>query len=268
MSLHHFFLDDQVLSAEEGPAIALRLSPEDLKHALVMRLEPGEHVSIIDASKDYFECRIEEISRDGVSVSICRKVDDHSTDEPMIVLLQGMAKGDKMDDIIRHATEVGVSAFVPVMCERSVVKLDAKKAAVRTQRWRSIAKSAAMQSGRLSVPEVSEPMTVADAAAAVSGAHLVLVFWEESPATRLSDVIADGLARAFVGPKDARIAVVVGPEGGLTQGEVDMLSSGKGGRVVSLGSSILRTETAGIVAPALVAYELGGLGNSITADID
>ncbi len=262
MSLHHFFLDDQVLSVEAGPRILLRLAPDDLKHALVLRLEPGEHISVIDASKDYFECCIEELSRDGAVVSICRRVDDFSADEPQIVLLQGMAKGDKMDDIVRHATEVGVSAFVPLMCERSVVKLDAKKAAARTQRWQSIAKSAAMQSGRLTVPEVCGPMSVRDATSAVSGAHLVLVFWEESGPTCLRDVISDALARAFVGPEDARIAVVVGPEGGLTQDEVAILSSGPAGKVVSLGSTILRTETAGIVAPALVAYELGGLGNN------
>ena len=90
-----------------------------------------------------------------------------------------LTKGDKMDDIVRHVTEVGISGFVPLSCSRSVVKLDAKKAAAKTQRWRSIAKSAAMQSGRLSVPEVSEPMTVAQAVAFLKEATAVLVCWEE-----------------------------------------------------------------------------------------
>lgn len=262
MSLHHFFLDEQVLSTEPGPLIPLRLAPEDLKHALVLRLEPGEHISVIDAAKDYFECRIEELSREGAVVSICRHVDDFAVDEPQIVLVQGIAKGEKMDDIIRHATEVGVSAFIPMMCERSVVKLDAKKAASRTQRWQSIAKSAAMQSGRLVVPEVTAPMTVKEAAEAVNGAHAVLVFWEEADATCLRDIIAEARARWFVSAADFRVAVIVGPEGGLSAHEVDVLSANPNARVVSLGPTILRTETAGVVAPALVVYELGGLGNA------
>ncbi|MFQ9742737.1 MAG: RsmE family RNA methyltransferase [Slackia sp.] len=159
--------------------------------------------------------------------------------------------------------EIGIAGFVPLSCSRSVVKLDEKRKASKTQRWRAIAKSAAMQSGRLSVPEVCDPMTVSQAAAFLKNATAVLVCWEECPAT---STIAGALASAFaecgvVDPRDARIAVVVGPEGGLSAEEVDTLTEGSRAWPVTLGPSILRTETAGVVAPALVMYECGGMGN-------
>lgn len=261
MSLHHFFLDEQVLAAEEQEVFPLRLADEDRKHAKVLRLSVGEHLSVIDAAQDYFECEIVSVSGGDMEVRIAQKL-EAPQDQLNVVLVQGLAKGDKMDDIVRHATEVGISGFVPLSCSRSVVKLDAKKAAAKTQRWRSIAKSAAMQSGRLSMPEVSEPMTVAQAAAFLKEATAVLVCWEECLAT---STIAKALASAFAecgvkDPRDARIAVVVGPEGGLSADEVDLLTQGSRAWPVTLGPSILRTETAGVVAPALVMYECGGMG--------
>lgn len=260
MSLHHFFLDGQVLELEAESCFALRLSPEDAKHARVLRLEPGEHLSVVDAAHDYFECEV--VSTDGdIVVRIAQKL-DAPEDGPTVVLAQGLAKGDKMDDIVRHATEVGVSGFVPLACSRSVVKFDAKKAAAKTQRWQTIARSAAMQAGRTLVPEVSEPVSIAQAADLFAEATAVLVCWEECPAT---STIASALGSAFEecgvrDVRDARIVVVVGPEGGLSASEVEALTAGRRAWPVTLGPSILRTETAGVVAPALVLYECGGMG--------
>lgn len=263
MSLHHFFLDGQVLGRETEPCFPLRLNPADLKHARVLRLAPGEHIGVVDAARDYFECEIVSAD-DGLTVSIAQKLD--APDEgPTVVLAQGLAKGDKMDDIVRHATEVGVSAFVPLSCSRSVVKLDAKKAAAKTERWRAIARSAAMQAGRASVPEVSEPLDIAHAAELFAEATAVLVCWEECPA---ASTIASALDKAFeecgvCDARDARIAVVVGPEGGLSADEVATLTAARRAWPVTLGPSILRTETAGVVAPALVLYECGGMGRAL-----
>ncbi|MFR7494903.1 MAG: RsmE family RNA methyltransferase [Adlercreutzia sp.] len=180
-----------------------------------------------------------------------------------MILLQGLAKGDKMETVIRHATEVGVAAFVPLTCARSIVKLDGKKAAAKTERWRAIAKNAAMQSGQARVPEVAEPVSVREAAAMLGQATAVLVCWEEAPETAsLREAVHDALLATCTPAADARIAVVVGPEGGLAEEEVRcFLGCNARARLVTLGPSILRTETAGIVAPALVLYELGGMGN-------
>ena len=256
MSLPHFFLENQVLSLEAEQEFTLQVSADDAKHAKVLRLQPGEHIAVVDASSDYFECEVASFDSGVLRVAIAQRLD--APKRPRVTLVQGLAKGDKMDSIVRHATEVGICTFVPLVCERSVVKLDAKKAAARQARWKAIAKSASMQSGRSNMPEVSLPMRVAEAAKALAGSPAVLVCWEEAP---LESTIHCALDQLLAGkgenPADAHVAIVIGPEGGLAEAEVQtFLSVCPNARAVSLGSSILRTETAGIVAPALVMYEL------------
>lgn len=263
MSLSHFFLEEQVLAAEGAEAFPLRLSRDDAKHARVLRLAPGEHIAVIDAVQDYFECEIVDFTDEIPLVRISSKLDGVQA-EPTVILVQGLPKGDKMEEVIRHATEIGVAGFVPFKCARSIVKLDEKKARAKTERWAAIAKSAAMQAGRSFVPEVSEPRSLREVCELLSQATAVLICWEEAPQTaNLADALRAGLVACGVdrSPSDARVAVVVGPEGGLTQQEVDaLLACNPRASLVSLGANILRTETAGLIAPALAIYELGGLG--------
>lgn len=266
MSLPQFFLQDQVLAAETDEVFPLRLERDDAKHARVLRLAAGEHIAVIDASRDYFECEIVDFSDEIPLVKIARHLE--SKDEgAQVVLIQGLPKGDKMDTVIRHATEIGVAGFVPLKCSRSIVKLDDKKARSKVERWSTIAKSAAMQSGRSYVPEVSMPKTLREVGEFIEQATAVLICWEEAPGTAsMRDAIERGLTALHCPRNDARIAVVVGPEGGLTPDEVDfLLACNPRASLVTLGSSILRTETAGLIAPALALYELGGLGASYKA---
>ena len=264
MSLPHFFLNDQVLASEGEPVFPLRLASDDAKHARVLRLAPGEHVAVVDAAQDYFECEIVDFSDAVPLVRVAQRLRERAAG-PAVVLVQGLAKGDKMETVIRHATELGVAGFVPFAADRSIVKLDAKKAAARTERWRAIAKSAAMQSGQRAVPEVGEPASLDEVCGLFGQATALLVCWEEAPfTTGVGDAVAAGLAACGSSVEDARVVVVVGPEGGLARREVDaLLACNPRSALVSLGPSILRTETAGIVAPALVLYELGGLGGSV-----
>lgn len=261
MSLPRFFLDEQVISEEESAEFSLRLAADDVKHAKVLRLKAGEHIAVIDASTDYFECEIVDFSDQLPVVRITRH--EQAAPRPQVFLLQGLAKGEKMDLVMRHATELGVSGIVPLDCSRSVLKLDEKKRGKRIERWQAIAKSAAMQSGQPVVAQVSDVMTVKQAASWLSDFDCVLIAWEEAPTScGMRAALDAGLqGRQGDAAADARIAVIVGPEGGLSQAEVDLLiGCNPAARLVSLGSSILRTETAGIVAPALVLYELGCLG--------
>ena len=258
MSLHRFFLDNQVLAHETEQVFVLRLSDDDLKHAQVLRLQAGEHIAVIDASQDYFECEVDSFDND-LMVRICGH-EQLNQDQAQVILLQGLAKGDKFDEVVRHASEVGVAAFIPLVCERSVVKLDERKAAARTERWRSIAKSAAMQAGLPAIPEIALPTTVYEACHLLSGASCVLVCWEEAQSLSIGQALQKALSVTHTPRTDARVAIVVGPEGGLTEAEVDALSAcNPQAYLVSLGPTILRTETAGVVAPALAIYELGGL---------
>lgn len=152
MSLPHFFLREQVLAFMSAPVFTLQLDADDMKHAKVLRLAAGEHIAVVDGASDYFECEVVSFDSGELSVSIAQKLSSHT--RPEVVLVQGLAKGDKMDTIVRHATEVGIAEFIPMATSRSVVKLDAKKSKARFDRWASIAKSAAMQSGRSSKPVV------------------------------------------------------------------------------------------------------------------
>lgn len=260
MSLPHFYLDDQVLAAEGAAAFPLRLAADDAKHARVLRLAPGEHVAVVDAARDYFECEITAFDGNLPVVRIAQRFED-GPDRPMVVLAQGLAKGDKMDMVVRHATELGVAAFAPFSCERSIVKLDDRKASARVERWRSIAKSAAMQSGQRAVPEVTPVGTVEDVCALFAHSSAVLVCWEEAPGTvHIDEAIERALFQLRADASSARVGVVVGPEGGLAEREVEaLLACNPRASLVSLGPSILRTETAGIVAPALALHELDRL---------
>lgn len=255
MSLPHFFLNKQVLASMPAPVFTLQLDSDDMKHAKVLRLAAGEHIAVVDATTDYFECEVVSFENGELSVSIAQKLSSH--ERPEVVLVQGLAKGDKMDTIVRHATEVGIAEFVPMVSSRSVVKLDAKKSKARCDRWTSIAKSASMQSGRASKPIVHMPCSVAGAFDAVKDCDAVLVCWEEA---KLSDTLAKAVSSCIAAtgkdPRSLRIALVVGPEGGLTAQEVNRFLALPYAHSISLGPSILRTETAGIVAPALTLYEL------------
>lgn len=246
MTLHRFFA--------EGPlpddAGTLPLSEGDAHHLrAVLRLASGDEIVLVHSGR-------------AVRVALTRVSDTIEGEaigelpvagSPRVTLVQGLAKGEKMDDIVRHATEIGVGRFVPLAAERSVVRLDPAKAAARVDRWRRIATEAAKQSQQAAVPVVEPVARIGDLRALLSGA-LVLVCWEDA-------ADAPGIAAAITRTPDAdrEVAVVVGPEGGLTQAEVDTLVR-DGAVAVTLGASILRTETAGIVAPALAIHALGGLG--------
>lgn len=256
MSLPHFFLEEQVIGCETNYEFELALSSDDLKHARVMRLSPGEHIAVVDAASDYFECCVDSIDKTSMRVHITQHLNTKS--RPRVVLAQGLAKGDKMDMVLRHATELGVSEFVPLLCKRSIVKLDQKKTASRMQRWKSLVKSGAMQSGQQSIPAVHEPMGIKDLVARFADATALLICWEEAECSRtFYHAFADALSRTGVPSQEAQIVLVVGPEGGLSDSEVDFLTdSHPHSYLVSLGPTILRTETAGIIAPALALYEL------------
>ena len=251
MSLARFFLPSQVLAYEQESPFILRLSAEDEHHARVLRLAAGEHVAVVDAAQDYFECEIVSFDGAGMCVRIAAHNSD-SVDRPQVCLLQGISKGDK--------TELGVTQFVPLACERSVVKLDGDKAHKRVNRWRAIAKSAAMQSGQPRIPEVTLPYRCDGVAEVLSDATCILICWEEARGIGVPEAIAQALQLSGQPAAHARVALVIGPEGGLAQHEVDyFLHMEPPAYAVTLGPSILRTETAGIVAPALVLSALGVL---------
>ncbi len=254
MSAHRFFLESALpADAAPGSDVILPLSDEDRHHLVsVLRVRVGETIEVVEpGAGSAWTVRVAQTSPVVSATLVERLV---RVVHPHVTLVQGVAKGDKMDAIVRQAVEVGASEIIPVLSGRSVVKLDERKRADRGERWRRIAKSAAEQSHRSEVPLVHDPSTLKSVLPLLAAHDEVIVLWEEARGSGLRAAV-----ESWVATPGAKIAVVVGPEGGLSAEEVAELES-VGARTVTLGHTILRTETAAIVALALVTWSLGGLG--------
>ncbi len=216
----------------------------------VLRLGAGDVVAALDGGGHELTVRLTRVGARGAEGTVVSSRALHTESELDLTLAQGIAKGDKMEGIIRMATELGVTRIVPLLTERSLVGAEA--ASRRLARWRRVSKEAAKQSGRAVIPEVAPPHALADWLAAIGGAGLLLCLWENERAP---------LAERLPAGRPSRATVVVGPEGGLTDGEVARLR-GAGAVLAGLGPRILRTETAGPVAVALLQSRYGDLGTA------
>jgi len=229
----------------------LPLAPEDLHHAVtVLRLAVGDELTLVGDDRMARTFRLTAVSQTEVRGD--RIAERSGPTLPDVTLVTALGKGDKTDLVVEKAVELGVAGIVLLDTARSVVRLDANRRERRVERLRRIAGSAARQADRFEIPQVAGPLSVAGFAATCPTYESVLVAWEEHS--------GEGIDGALAGcDPQARVAVVVGPEGGLTADEVAALTSA-GAVPVTLGPTILRTETAGIVATALVCAALGGLG--------
>jgi 16S rRNA (uracil1498-N3)-methyltransferase len=222
------------------------LTGDDVRHIrTVLRKRPGDLLTILDGRGMEYEARIDEIGRDAI---VCEMVTQakHTLEGPRIILGQGVAKADKMDWIVQKATELGVSSLVPLVTERTIVRLRDEER--RVIRWQKIAREAAMQSRRLDVPIVGPVMDYGSfLMTLVPGPNaLFLMPWEQG--TRpLKDIL-----RSHSDATD--IAVLIGPEGGFSLNEA-RAAQDKGFYAVSLGPTILRTETAAIASLSAIGYE-------------
>lgn len=229
------------------------LDRDDSHHLLqVLRARPGEAFTAAVGGTAY-RCALAG-AEGGRAVGRILGQEPVRSEPPLYVtVFQGLAKGDKLEQVVQHGTELGAAAFVPVACARSVVRLDPDRAAARVQRWQRIAREAAQQARRGQVPAV-EPVCAWEAAAARAGSFdLALVLWEQEAGQ-------PGLAALLAGLRPgARLALYVGPEGGLTEQEV-AAAVAAGARTVGLGPRILRTETAALAALAAILYAVGDLG--------
>jgi 16S rRNA (uracil1498-N3)-methyltransferase len=253
VTLHRFFLTGPLPEAGVEGA-ELPLSEGDRHHiARVLRLVTGDRIVVSDASGREAIALLVEVSASGVTGTLSEVVERPR--RPRVVLAPAVSRKERMELTIQKATELGVAEVWPLLTARCVVKLDDDRAGRKTERWHKIAEEAAKQSQRETVPVVREPQTISELAAETGNFGIVLVPWEEG-----TNALGIGQALDAAGATpDTAVLVVIGPEGGLEESEVAALEAA-GGVVVSLGDTILRTETAAIVASALALYELGALG--------
>ena len=214
----------------------------------VLRMRPGDELSLSDGEgMDYF-CKIASIDRDEVRVNIENSWNSYVELPIKLYLFQGLPKGDKMELIIQKAVELGVYEIIPVRTKRVIVKLDDKKESKKIARWQQIAEGGAKQSGRGLIPEVKPVMGFAEALKYASSLDATLIPYEKAEGIQKTREIIHDLK----GKKS--IAVFIGPEGGFDEKEVeDAIASGA--FPVTLGRRILRTETAGLTMLSILMFE-------------
>lgn len=246
-----FFVDPAAIQRDEKGFVA-EITGEEAHHALrVLRIAPGDAVVVLDDSGLEYRGRVRKIDAQGKSPRFWvhgDKISPAAGEPPFrLQLVQALPKGDKMDLVVQKGTEVGVTRFAPALSERVVVEYNRQKAEARRARWQRIAKESAKQAGRGKCPYVAEIRPI-DECLADRKDEPVLILWERAT-TPIKAVLAE------LGPKrPSGITLVIGPEGGLSEREVCAMEA-LGGLCVSIGPRILRTETAGLIAAAMILYE-------------
>lgn len=252
-SARFFASSDNSSDYAVGQTVLVGLTRDELFHARkVLRLRVGETVEIV--VRDVWSVwagSVVSLGDGGLAVAIEREI----LIEPAaysLTLVFGVSKGDKNDTIVRQATEIGVHALAPVVFSRSVVKFEADKRDKKLTRLSTIAESAAQQSHRSVIPEVLPFVTFGEFIADADGFDHLIILWEEFEGPTLSHYIRSLDSAAVRG---SRIALIVGPEGGITATEVEQLQA-LGAQLASLGPSILRVETACTVATGIAVDAL------------
>lgn len=239
--MHRFFADERGIVEN----IAY-LNAEDAGHALrVLRLENGDEVELVCAPARYL-AEIDSTEDGEVRLRVTEKLRDTEA-QTRVTLYQGLPKADKMEWIVQKSTELGAAAIAPVAMIRSVVKLEGKDAAKKTERWQKIAREAVKQCARVNAPEVKMPRKLAAMKDELNALDVLIVPWEDARDGSIADCLAPFKAKERVS-----IDILIGPEGGIAPEEAEWLTHEAGAKLVTLGPRILRTETAAIASQTIV----------------
>jgi 16S rRNA (uracil1498-N3)-methyltransferase len=214
--------------------------------AKVLRLRAGDPLILFDDAGGEYTATVAELTRDAVRVDLGEYLATNRESPLRVTLAQGVSRGERMDVVVQKATELGVKRIVPLLAERTVVRLNAGQAANRLRRWRAIAVSACEQCGRNRLPEITAPMSLQEFLVSdlPEGLRLLLQ--------------PDGGMRVRDLPASHAVTLLIGPEGGLAAAEQSAALAAQF-RGLSLGPRILRTETAALAALAVIQQQLGDL---------
>lgn len=244
--MYHFFVSPDQIGERE-----IRIEGSDVNHIRnVLRMTIGEQISVSDGQqgKEY-RCEITLLEEDCVTAKIMWAQEADTELPSKIYLFQGLPKSDKMELIIQKAVELGVYEVIPVATRRAVVKLDKKKEESKRKRWNAISESAAKQSKRTIIPEVTSVMTFAEALKYAADLDVKLIPYE----------LAEGMEEtrriiSEIKPGNS-VAVFIGPEGGFDESEI-ALAEDAGVKPITLGKRILRTETAGMTVLSVLMFQM------------
>ncbi|MCC7202628.1 MAG: 16S rRNA (uracil(1498)-N(3))-methyltransferase [Nitrospirae bacterium] len=232
----------------------MRITGELLKHLRdSLRIKKGEMIFCVDEDGTKYAVLATHTGHDLFVGEIIKTTGKSKCPAVSIHLVQSLPKGPKIDFIIQKTTELGVNSITPLVSERTVVKIEKERVEDRLRRWKKIALEAAQQSNRLDVPDITPPVSLHNYITSFRKGDLNLLLYEGEKNKGIKGAICDA-REAEDGVKT--IILLIGPEGGFTHEEVEMAVNA-GFTPVSLGSRILRTETAPVVALSILQYEFG-----------
>ena len=238
-----FFVDTEDVNKD-----FLVLTGDNAAHAKVLRLKSGEQVMICDGNGRECLCTISDVGPGQISLVVCERKESASEPAVRASVYMAFSKGDKFEHVIQKATELGAYEIVAFPSARCIVKPDEKSLSKKIERWQKIAASAAEQSGRGRIPEVTVLNSYGAALKRAAQADISILFYENERARTLRTALSE---REYVS-----ISLLTGPEGGLEPREVDAAMDA-GLQVCTLGSRILRCETAPLCALSAVMYDSG-----------
>lgn len=244
--MHRFFLTEKFQETME-------ISGKDGHHiSHVLRMKLGDELQIVSLDQVSALMKITGFSEDRVTVQLLEKINQGHEPNVKLILAQGLPKGDKLELVVQKAVELGAAEICPLIMHNCVVKVDPAKASKKTARLQKIAEEAAKQSKRDIIPTIQEPVSFKNMLAQYADVDLKLVAYEVEDEQGLKGVLeSNGQAKS--------ILLLIGPEGGITKEEW-LLAKEAGFYSVSLGTRILRTETAGIAGLAAILYATGNFG--------
>jgi 16S rRNA (uracil1498-N3)-methyltransferase len=247
--MHRFFVPPDWL--QDGKVTLTDVLAHQLTH--VLRMRPGDHVQLLDGSGASYEVKLERLGSGRVVARMVGISQPPTEPGLRLVLYQALTQERKFDWVLQKGTELGVSTFVPLFTQRSLVHSAEQVDDHKLVRWQRIVTEAAEQSGRARLPQVLAPVSMRDACRPTTGDVLGLIAWVNSEATPLGRVL-----RELREPLPTEIHLYIGPEGDFTPAEVS-LAQEVGIVPISLGPRILRTETAGLVALSAILLAWGDL---------
>ncbi len=236
------------VSKKEISENTVTIKGDDAFHiARSLRMAVGDAITVSDAEGGEYECRLVKIRDDECECEILNSRIATSESPVKITLYMAYPKGDKLETVIQKAVELGAAAIVPFESSRCIKRPKEDKIEKQTARLERIAEEAAKQCGRASIPSVSRPISYSDMLAEAARADLALFCYEAEDGATVKDAIC--------GKSFSTISIIVGSEGGFSAEEAALARSA-GCRSVSLGSRILRCETAPLFALSVISYEM------------
>ena len=250
--MRHFYIDPSAATKQ-----LVTIEGAETHHIKnVLRLKPGDQLKLFDGTGNEYLAAISSIDADKVEVEIQHKLQPDLGADTRVMVAQAFLKDKKMDDLVRRLSELGIAGWIPFFSQRSIARPDKKRLAGRVQRWKRIATEALKQCRRKSMLEISDAFTFDEVLELSKSCDLKIVFWENEATLLKRDIGTQ------TGISLKSIMVMLGPEGGFTEQEIEMARQ-NGFATAGLGPRILRAETATLAASTLIQYLFGDMGPGV-----